>query len=84
VITAEELRIEDIDLDGTPPCDINDGYGHVCGRPSSLRVISRCDSCPKAISGFACTPCWSFLRPYIVFREWRCRFCHARRQVIES
>lgn len=50
------VEMEDIDLTGSPPCQIITGRGKCCGKPAAHRVLSVCPACgPRRI--FICPPC---------------------------
>lgn len=57
MMITEEIRIEGIDLDGSPPYEIMWPGKEVvlCGRPAAFRLVYTC-SCGRIIS-FACGSC---------------------------
>lgn len=77
----EVLPLEGVDLEGSPPCECMLSNGHICGKPSDYRLISSCGGCLNTVTGFACAPCWDYIRPYINPRDWMCRWCGAVRVV---
>lgn len=81
MITEEEL-LDESWLD-SPPCECILEDGRLCGKPAAYRIISRCAHCPT-VSGFACAPCWHFIRPWVVSRMWTCAFCGRTREVLEA
>ena len=81
----ETPPLEGIIWEGTPPCDCQlFPDWRICGRPSAVRITSRCDSCAKPVFGWACAPCWKVLRPYVMFQDFTCVFCGGHREVRET
>jgi hypothetical protein len=83
-VLTEVISLEGIDLEGSPPCecvlqDLSD-----CGKPADFRLVSRCSGCHAARSMFACTPCWSYIRLYMIPGRWQCAFCGTFRLIEES
>lgn len=75
--TIEILSLDEIDLEGTPPCQVKYGSG-CCGKPSACRVKWTCGNCDVTEIVFICardrdrwmqlwcTLCWTPATPYVL------------------
>ena len=82
--TIEATPLEGIDLEGSPPCDCTLSSGEICGKPAVYRLVSCCDGCRKTVHGWACRPCWEYLRPYLLHQDFLCRWCLSPRIVMRK
>jgi hypothetical protein len=81
VTVLNETSIEGV-AEQPPLCDVVLTDGTVCGFPAARRVLSRCDSCKKKTTGFACEPCWAYVSPALLKQDWLCRYCLSRKVTV--
>lgn len=62
-LDIEIIPIEGIDLENTPPCQINNEDNVTkCGAPSVARLRIVCQNCAVTASIFVCQPCVDLMR----------------------
>jgi hypothetical protein len=71
----DESRLEDFDLEGSPPCGIlHHGQHPRCGKKSVIRVRFFCGNCGNACARFLCRDHYRQL----LLGEFCCHICKTR------